>query len=148
MSQRIITRQDYEKFYNQRYTEPENFTIKVCRSRDFFLDKLDPKPNRRTPSPKAADGVTFNIVRKGNGELDVRTSQYFNGQNVVSGFVILREVLTTQLLTNYYKSLNIRIYQTPETYLVVCGSDEVCNQSEPGDGGEGVKVKIPTPERF
>jgi hypothetical protein len=130
----IITKSDFEQVAQNQSPIPAGSELK-CRSKASIFRTLN--------ANKDADGILIRIIRRANGKPDIRISKYFKKQDFKNGFVILRAVLEEQILRGSFIVLNIYIYTEPSNSLIIAGSDTPCGQHG-GDGGEGVKVRIPT----
>lgn len=135
MSDFIINKSDFENEAQSQEPIPPGFELK-CRTKAAIFRVLD--------SGKRADGILIRIIKRSGGTADVRIFKYFNKQDLKGGFVILRAVLEDQILRGTFDNLNIYIYTTPTPSLIIAGSENPCHQNGGGDGGEGVKVRIPT----
>jgi len=130
----IITKSDFEKMAQNQQPIPDGFELK-CRSKVSIFRTMN--------SGKAADGILVRIIKRADGKPDIRISKYFKDQEFKNGFVILRDVLEDKILRGSFISLYIYIYTQPTKSLIIAGSDKNCGNNG-GDGGEGVKVRIPT----
>lgn len=131
----IVTQSDFENQALSQSPIPNGFELR-CRKKKSIFDTLN--------KGRRADGILLRIIRKSNGKMDVRVFKYFDNQNISNGFVILREVLEEQILQGIFDILNIYIYTKPTKSLIISGTDTPCGQDGNSDGGEGVKVRIPT----
>ena len=135
MPEFIITKQDFEHSVLNQVSFPRGYE-KKCRSKASIFRTLN--------NGQDADGILIKIIKRANGKPDIRIYKYFDAQALNGGFVILRAVLEDQILRGSFKALNFYIYTNPEKSLIVAGNDTKCGQQPNSDGGDGVKVRIPT----
>ncbi|MCE7064619.1 hypothetical protein [Dyadobacter sp. CY326] len=131
----IITTADFDSMQQNQEPIPAGFELK-CRTKAAISRVLN--------TGNRADGILLRIIKRASGKPDIRVSKYFNKQDLNNGFAVLRSVLETKMLRGSFDNLNIYIYTTPSKSLIIAGSEHACNESGGGEGGEGVKVRIPT----
>lgn len=130
----IITKSDFDQMAQNQEPIPDGFELK-CRSKSSIFRTMN--------TGKDADGILVRIIKRAGGKPDIRISKYFNDLELKNGFVILRDVLEDKILRGSFIALNIYIYTEPSKSLIIAGGDKPCGQHG-GEGGEGVKVRIPT----